>query len=173
MNQTQSQQFAAIIQRDIPDAVAIVEGNSWNRRIEGTVSFYQTAQGVLITAAIRGLPVSRVRCGASVFALHIHEGTACTGTTNNPFSDVGEHYNPHSCAHPYHAGDLPPLFANYSGFAWMAVLTNRFRLSEVMGRAVVIHSAPDDFASQPSGNAGMKIACGLITPTRRNTSIPG
>lgn len=167
MNQTQSQQFAAIIQNNVPDAVAIMQGAPESRRTEGTVSFYQTPRGVLITAAIRGLPLTQMRCAEPVFALHIHEGSVCDGNANDPFAGAGTHYNPGNCPHPYHAGDLPPLFAGYNGFAWLAVLTDRFRLDEVLNRTVIIHSRPDDFTSQPAGNAGSKIACGVIQPTRR------
>jgi Cu-Zn family superoxide dismutase len=60
-----------------------------------------------------------------------------------------------------HAGDLPPLLA-CNGEAYLAVLTGRFRVKDVMGKTVVIHSRPDDFRSQPSGDAGEKIACGVI-----------
>ena len=63
--------------------------------------------------------------------------------------------------HPKHAGDLPPLLAN-DGVAWSAVYTDRFYPEEVIGRTVVIHGMGDDFHSQPSGNSGVKIACGEI-----------
>ena len=62
---------------------------------------------------------------------------------------------------PYHAGDLPPLFSSH-GQAYMAVLSGRFRIPEVLGRTIVIHSGPDDFTPQPAGNSGKKIACGVI-----------
>ncbi len=55
-----------------------------------------------------------------------------------------------------HAGDLPPLLSN-NGRAYCQVLTGRFRVSDVIGKTVVIHSGPDDFMTQPSGNAGEKI----------------
>ena len=48
------------------------------------------------------------------------------------------------------------------GKADMAVLTDRFRVDEIIGRTVVLHRNPDDFQTQPSGNAGIKIACGII-----------
>ena len=89
---------------------------------------------------------------------HIHEGMGCGG---DDFAETMGHYNPKDCPHPYHAGDLPPLFAD-AGMAWMAVLTSRFTLEEVLGRTVVIHAMPDDFHTQPAGNSGRKIACGVI-----------
>ena len=78
------------------------------------------------------------------------------------FTNFGmKHYNPHGCDHPYHAGDLPPLFET-SGLALSAFLTDRFTVDEVIGRTVIIHDQPDDFTTQPSGNSGTKIACGVI-----------
>ena len=167
MKQTNSQYFASVIQNRLPDAAAVLQAAPGGGRIEGTVSFYQTPQGVLVTAAVRGLPVTRMACAQPIFALHIHEGASCTGNAGAPFADAGTHYNPAGCPHPYHAGDQPPLFADLTGFAWMAVLTDRVRVPDILGRTVIVHSRPDDFTTQPSGNAGAKIACGVITPTRR------
>ena len=65
------------------------------------------------------------------------------------------------CPHPCHTGDLPPLLA-WDGRAFLIVRTGRFRLADVIGRTVVIHAMPDDFATQPSGHSGEKIACGVI-----------
>ena len=137
-----------------PDARAIIEGNC----IKGTADFYQTRNGVLVVVEAIGLP----DCGKhKIFALHIHEGKSCSGHSGEAFAGTGGHYNPDGCEHPYHAGDLPPLFSN-CGYAFLAVLTGRFSLCDVIGRTVVIHSGPDDFVSQPAGNAGAKIACGKI-----------
>jgi Cu-Zn family superoxide dismutase len=93
--------------------------------------------------------------------MHIHEGGSCTGNAADPFADAGSHYNPEGCEHPAHAGDLPPLFSN-RGTAWGAVLTDRFSVGEISGKTVIIHLNPDDFTTQPAGNSGAKIACGVI-----------
>jgi len=61
---------------------------------------------------------------------------------------------------------MPPLFGN-NGRAVSIFLTNRFSIEEVIGKAVIIHGSPDDFTTQPSGNAGEKIACGIIRPVMR------
>ena len=92
------------------------------------------------------------------FAFHIHEGSDCGGTD---FSDTGGHYNPDAREHPRHAGDLPPLLS-MAGRAFLAAETCRFTPCEVVGRTVVIHGSTDDFHTQPAGNAGKKIACGVI-----------
>lgn len=83
---------------------------------------------------------------------------------DDPFADAMPHYDPNGCEHPHHAGDLPPLFEN-NGFALSLVLTDRFSVDEVIGRTVIVHADPDDFTTQPSGNSGEKIACGVIRPT--------
>lgn len=146
---------------DMPDASARIKGSAAYPDVSGLVSFYQLDDGVFITAEIFDLPQGDP-CQSGVFGFHIHEGISCTGNTQDPFSDAKGHYNPKNCPHPYHAGDLPPLFGN-NGYAYMSVLTNRFTVSEIIGRVVIIHEHPDDFMTQPSGNSGAKIACGKIS----------
>ncbi len=144
-----------------PDAYAKIMGSSTYPAIDGYVYFFQTLYGVVVVADIMGLPQKRDNCSSPIFAFHIHEGTSCTGNSEDPFANALTHYNPNNCPHPYHAGDLPPLFGA-DGFAFAANLTNRFAVEEVIGKTIIIHSSPDDFTTQPSGNAGAKIACGLI-----------
>lgn len=144
-----------------PDAVAAVRGSGAYPRTGGTVRFYQTRVGVLVSAQIVGLPIGDGACAGRVFGFHIHEGSACRGNREDPFAAVGGHYNPSGCEHPYHAGDLPPLFGNH-GYALSVFLTDRFTVREVIGRTVIIHGGVDDFSTQPAGNAGAKIACGQI-----------
>ena len=132
-------------------AVAYVRGSGAYPDIRGCVRFRQMDGGVLVTAEIRGLPGDD-----GIFAFHIHSGTG-----EGSFACVGGHYDPADRPHPYHAGDLPPLFGN-RGYAYLSVFTNRFTVDEVIGRAVVIHAKPDDFTTQPSGNSGERIACGEI-----------
>lgn len=151
--------YSALLRRR-PQALAIISGSEYYPNIQGQVRFYDTAYGVLVSAEITGLP-SGARCQSPIFGFHIHEGRDCRGSYNDPFASTRNHYDPYSCPHPYHAGDLPPLFGA-AGNAFSVFLTNRFTLDEIVGKTVVIHSAPDDFTSQPSGNAGDKIACGVI-----------
>ena len=144
-----------------PNSAADISGGENYPRIRGRVIFRQQKNGVLVTADIYGLPTGETGCDSGVFGFHIHEGEDCGSNGQEPFSNTKGHYNPGDCPHPYHAGDLPPLFEN-DGYAYMSFLTNRFTATEIIGRTVVIHLKPDDFHSQPSGNSGEKIACGVI-----------
>lgn len=149
-----------------PYAAAGIEGSVEYPGITGVVQFYQTPAGVIVYTEVEGLPKGSSPCGERVFGFHIHEGTSCSGNYSDPFADARTHYNPKGCEHPYHAGDLPPLFGN-DGFALAIFLTDRFTVSEVIGKAVIIHDRPDDFITQPSGNSGSKIACGIIRTVAR------
>lgn len=144
-----------------PQAAAPMAGSKDYPDIAGMVWFYQTNRGVLVCAQLSGLPHSDDPCGGRVFGFHIHSGGSCTGDMGDPFAHAMSHYNPHGCEHPYHAGDLPPLFGN-GGTALALFLTGRFTVEEVIGKTVIVHDRPDDFTTQPSGSSGTKIACGVI-----------
>ena len=152
--------------RRLPHAAAVMRGSAEYSGINGTVKFYQTQSGVLVVADILGLPDSAGACNSNIFAFHIHGGSACRGNGEDPFAGAGTHYNPHDCPHPHHAGDMPPLFGA-GGRAFFAFLTDRFTVNEILGKAVILHDRPDDFTTQPSGNAGNKIACGIVSPVKR------
>ncbi len=144
-----------------PHAAARIAGSGEYPNIRGSVRFYQTALGVIVAAEIAGLPVSTERCGNRFFGFHIHSGEKCNGNDTDPFADALAHYNPTDCPHPHHAGDLPPLFGA-GEYAFSVFLTDRFSVKDIIGKTVIIHSAPDDFTTQPAGNSGKKIACGQI-----------
>lgn len=129
-----------------PGAVAHIRGAQNN--VQGLVRFYETPQGIFVRAEIDGLPSSN-----GIYAFHIHEGHDC--------ASPGGHFNPGKLPHPYHAGDLPPLFSA-NGRAFSLFLTDRFPLRQILGKTVIIHSDPDDFTTQPSGNPGKILACGEI-----------
>ncbi len=137
-----------------PDAVANIKGSNSDSSPCGQIKFYQRKNCVLISINISCLPTTT----SGFFGFHIHEGANCKGEN---FSGTGNHYNPANTPHPNHAGDLPPLML-CNGGAFQTVATDRFNVEEIIGRTVVIHNMPDDFNSQPSGNAGTKIACGVI-----------
>ncbi len=147
--------------RQQPQAVATIHGSEEYPSISGSVYFYQMNRGVLVAARVTGLPDGTSRSPHRVFAFHIHSGAQCSGTHTDHFAAVSGHYNPEGISHPNHAGDLPPLFGNH-GYAFQVFFTDRFSVCEILNRTVIIHSDPDDFTTQPSGNAGEKIACGEI-----------
>ena len=139
--------------RGRPAAAACVCGGVDAPRLCGQVRFYQECGSVLVVAELSGFPRQD-----GFFALHIHEGDRCCG---EGFAATGGHYDPETVPHPAHAGDLPPLLV-CRGHAYLAVRTDRFCVDEIIGRTVVIHGGSDDLHSQPAGNAGAKIACGVI-----------
>ncbi|MBD5161730.1 MAG: superoxide dismutase family protein [Oscillibacter sp.] len=145
-------------------AAASITGSESCPDASGTVRFYQTKEGVIVLAEVSGLPQDSLPCHERVFGFHIHTGSDCGGNMDDPFADAMSHYDPDGCEHPFHAGDLPPLFGN-GGLALSLFLTNRFSVEEIIGRTVIIHDHPDDFTTQPSGNSGTKIACGVIKKT--------
>lgn len=149
-----------------PAAQANITGDPDHPRLRGTVRFYPAERGVLVLAEVFGLPDKGRRCENGIFGFHIHSGGACCGSADEPFADALGHYNPDRCPHPAHAGDMPPLFSN-GGYAVQAFLTDRFTVREILGRTVVIHDDVDDFISQPAGNAGERIACGVIRKAGR------
>ena len=137
-----------------PTAKATVAGNTKYPDIHGEVLFYQQNCAVLVTAKISGLPKNE----SGFHGFHIHEGKNCVG---KDFPNTGGHHNHGDNPHPQHAGDLPPLLA-CNGSAFLQVRTNRFDVKDIIGKTVIIHENVDNFTTQPSGNAGEKIACGVI-----------
>lgn len=156
-----TKKYLSLMLNNKPTAKSLIKGSKDYPTIRGTANFYQIKDGVLLTTEIVGLPFIDGKCTYGIFGFHIHEGESCTGNSEDPFSDTKMHYNPYDCSHPNHAGDLPPLFGN-EGYAFMAVLTSRFKVRDIIGKTIVIHISPDDFKTQPSGDTGNKIACGVI-----------
>ena len=142
-----------------PDARAIVKGNAAHPNLSGYVDFYRHKDGVVLLTELWGLPYDATPCANNIFAMHIHATGDCAGDMS--FSSAGGHYNPGNCPHPAHAGDLPPLFSNH-GYAWQGFFTDRFTVPEIIGRAIIIHGQRDDFTTQPAGDAGQRIGCGVI-----------
>lgn len=139
--------------------LAPTKGNS----VSGTVNFVQKGEVVMIEAKINGLGAN------GVHAIHIHEKGNCTGDG----SSAGAHFNPDSSRHggptstQRHAGDLGNLTADANGFAQFSLSVGGITLGtgdkSIIGRAVIIHAGTDDFKTQPSGNAGARVACGLVS----------
>ena len=142
-------------------AKAHIKGGKKYPKIDGTVTFKETKNGVIMTAKINNLPQSKDKCKGRFFGFHIHEGSSCTGNSEDEFANAKSHLNTTNCPHPFHIGDLPPLIEN-NGYSYMSVLINKFKIKDIIGKVIIIHDSPDDFTTQPSGNSGTKIACGKI-----------
>ncbi len=140
--------FVRILEQNRPAAVAWVTGNSTYSELSGLVKFYDTPyDGVLVEAEVFGLPNVSTQVSSDFYAMHIHQYGNCSGS----FEKTGSHFNPTNAFHPEHAGDMIPLLGN-QGYAW----------ASFYDKSVVIHSRRDDFTSQPAGDSGEKIGCGVI-----------
>ena len=159
--------FSNLILSRAPSAKAEMMGGPLAPKINGTVSFYAAHSGTLVVAEIYNLP--QIAPGTEKtppigpFGFHIHEGSTCdVGNSEDPFQSAMGHYNPTGQPHPLHAGDMPVLFSNSNGYAFLAFFTDRFTPRQVLNKTVIIHQSPDDFRTQPAGSAGKRLACGLI-----------
>ncbi|MBO8165152.1 MAG: superoxide dismutase family protein [Brevibacillus sp.] len=153
-------------------AIAHIKGGPLAPQLRGTVVFTDVSGGAEVCAEISGLPPyqpgSANQAPIGPHGFHIHENGSCEiGDPDNPFQAAGEHWNPTDQPHGNHAGDFPVLFSN-NGYAWMCFFTNRFRVADVIGKTVIIHQNPDDYRTQPAGDSGKRLACGIIQPYREN-----
>jgi len=151
------------------DAIAWVKGGPLAPQVYGRVYFKDIPEGTMVCADIYGLPAyqpaSEMQSQIGPHGFHIHEKGDCTeGTITDPFPATGMHWNPDNQPHGNHAGDFPVLFSN-GGHEQMCFTTKRFKPADIIGRSVIIHQSPDDYRTQPSGNSGKKLACGVINPT--------
>jgi Cu-Zn family superoxide dismutase len=136
-------------------AKADMHGNLFAPYLSGTVQFYETPVGVKVSAVICNLPPN----DTGFYGFHLHQRGNCMGID---FKRAGEHYNPKDLKHPLHAGDFPMLLVTDKSDAYLSFVTTRFTINEIIGRSVIIHYDVDDYTSQPSGNAGIRIGCGII-----------
>ena len=141
-----------------PFAMAQITGNADNPLLTGTALFYHSSMdGILIQVEIFHLPDEKMPDVSGFFGMHLHEVGDCT----LPFNKTGGHFNPNNRQHPDHAGDFPPLLSDH-GYAWIAFYDARLSASDVIGNSIIIHAQRDDFTTQPSGNSGDKIGCGVV-----------
>jgi Cu-Zn family superoxide dismutase len=126
--------------------------------VNGTVYFSQAGEKVRVIAEVSGLTP-----GAHGF--HIHERGDCSAPDG---TSAGGHYNPHGAQHGHpetgnhHAGDMPQLIADAQGNAKMVTYLAGLDIKKITGLGVIVHAAPDDFKTQPTGNSGARQACGAI-----------
>lgn len=139
-----------------PAARAFLRGDASHPQLMGEALFSPYGRGTLVLVRMVGLPTP------GFLGLHIHEKGDCSTGGDVPFSSAGGHYDPHGVPHPWHSGDLPPLLSTADGSALLVAYTDRFRPQDVVGRSVITHGMPDDLHSQPAGDSGVRIACGVI-----------
>jgi superoxide dismutase, Cu-Zn family len=131
----------------------------------GTADLRQTKEGVLIALRLTALP-------PGLHAVHVHAAGKCEGPA---FTSAGAHFNPLNMKHGLkspdgpHAGDLPDLFVNKDGVGRYEVLVQSISLGagklsvfEPDGKSIVVHATADDNVTDPAGNSGDRIACGVI-----------
>ncbi len=147
--------------QDSPTATSVIQSKSGSN-LNGSVNFSQSGKQVVVTGTFSGLKPN------SEHGIHIHEKGDCSGS--DAMSALG-HYNPTNTSHgsvhstTHHAGDMPNIKSDASGNANYRVTLTDFSLvgdQSIIGRAVVVHRDPDDYKSQPAGNSGPRIGCGLI-----------
>ncbi len=104
--------------------------------------------------------------------IHVHETAACDPAGEKPFTSAGGHLNPAGALHGEHAGDLGNLTADADGDILLQTTSDRFALAvgeasllDADGSALVIHATVDDLVTDPAGNSGARIVCGLIGAT--------
>jgi Cu-Zn family superoxide dismutase len=130
----------------------------------GTVTFTQHGAKVAMKVEMSGLT-------PGIHAIHLHDKGDCSAPDA---SSAGGHWNPTSENHgkwahaPFHHGDIGNLVADAKGKAEMRMESELWTLgdgkpSDVIGHAVIVHDKEDDFTTQPTGNAGGRVACGVIT----------
>src|SRR5581483_6485569 len=131
----------------------------------GSAELTQTPPGVLIKLSVKGLP-------AGEHAFHVHG----VGKCEPPFTSAGGHFNPGSKKHGlmapdgHHAGDMPNLHIPASGELAVEVMNDSITLEkgkpnsvyQTNGTALIIHAGKDDYKTDPTGDAGGRIACGVI-----------
>lgn len=130
---------------------------------QGTVTFMQQANGVLVSGRISGLRPNQEH------GFHVHEAADCSGdgmATKGHFNPDGAPHGKHGAQAAHHSGDLPALKANSNGVAEFSFLAAKLTVgsgpASVLGRGLIVHRDPDDYTTQPTGNAGPRPGCGVI-----------
>jgi Cu-Zn family superoxide dismutase len=143
------------------DATATLKPTAGNTAA-GTVTFTQKGDRVSMTANVTGL-------SPGSHGFHVHEKGDCSAADG---MSAGGHFNPTGKPHgdpttpDHHAGDMPQLVADAGGKATLTAdlspMTIGAGANDIIGKAVIVHKDADDFKTQPTGNSGARVACGVI-----------
>ena len=145
-----------------PSATASLQPTTGNAT-SGTVKFVQSGDRVTVSGEVRGLKPN------AEHGFHIHEKGDCSSGDG---MSAGGHFNPEGKPHgqhgrpAHHAGDLPSLMSDASGVARFSFQSASTRVgsgtTDVIGKGLIVHRDPDDYQTQPTGNAGPRLACAVI-----------
>jgi len=155
------------VETDAAEKAIVVLAPASGSKVSGEITIVPMGDGVHLNGTVRGLPEK------GEFGFHVHEKGDCSAPDA---SSAGGHFDPHGSPHgragtgPHHAGDMDNIESD------AGVATVDFHLSgatlgggganDIVGRAVIVHEKADDYTSQPSGNAGARVACGVIEVKR-------
>ncbi|MEO8137572.1 MAG: superoxide dismutase family protein [Betaproteobacteria bacterium] len=144
-------------------ATATLESTKGNDTA-GSVTFVQRGNQVFVSADIRGLKPNQEH------GFHVHEKGDCSSGDG---MSAGGHFNPDGVPHGHaqptdtgHAGDMPNLKADTAGNAKVSFAASRMTVAagqfSIVGKGLIVHRDPDDYKTQPTGNAGPRLACAVI-----------
>ena len=144
----------------VTKAAAVLQAGK-DQTVQGAVWFQKAEGGVRVTAKLTGL-------APGMHGFHIHEFGDCSAAD---FSSAGSHFNPGGKNHAgpkdaeHHEGDMGNIEAGKDGSASIDYVDTGLGFEgavSILGRGVIVHANPDDFKTQPTGNAGGRAACGVI-----------
>ena len=159
---------AMAMQPPVTKAIAVLHPTQGNN-VHGTVTFTRLASRVRVVADITGLT-------PGLHGFHVHEFGDCSAPDA---TSAGGHFNPMSQPHAgpdtnmRHVGDMGNITADASGRARVDIILPLITFegpNSVLGRAVIVHAKADDLKTQPTGDAGGRLACGVIGIARRDTT---
>jgi Cu-Zn family superoxide dismutase len=150
-------------------AEAVISSTKSDVAVQGTLKFYKH-KGEHVTMELDITVPSRAN---SSVAVHLHEHGMC----GNAGGDAHGHWNPTGKAHGkwgsdnFHAGDIGNISLDANGKGTLEITTdlwtiNTYDLNDIVGKAVIVHGGVDDYVSQPAGNSGPRIGCGVVTMVR-------
>ena len=144
-----------------PSAMSTLQARSGSS-VSGTAKFVQHGDHVMATVSVAGLKPNQEH------GFHIHDKGDCSGPDG---MSAGGHFNPTAKPHgpqtsDHHGGDMPALKADASGNATATFHLTGVTVADgptsIVGRSLIIHKDPDDYTTQPTGNSGARVACGVI-----------
>jgi len=141
----------------VAKAVAVLNPTQGNTA-KGVVTFSPEQGGVRVVVKFTGVP-------KGVHGFHIHEFGDCSAPDG---MSAGSHFNPTNVAHAgrdaekRHMGDMGNVTADEQGNIALDYVDKHIKLAAIIGHGMILHANPDDFTTQPTGNAGGRIACGVI-----------